>query len=82
MLQIWEYRDSADVVRLGAFLDFRDYGGTDVSYKFHRLGADGLPVIYENGGKLVDIVAGARLKLARRIGAAKIGEAFKLESAR
>lgn len=67
MRQVWKYRDAMDVEREGIFLRFTDRGGTDVSYYFHRLGADGQPTTYPGGGYDLDIVSGARLKLATRV---------------
>lgn len=63
----WEYTDASGVTRRGHFLRHSDYGGTDVTYTFHRLGDDGFPLASPSGGRIVDCVAGARLKLARRI---------------
>lgn len=67
MLQIWEYPDATDVTRRGIMLGFSDCGGTDVTYKFHRLDDCGEPITYDNGGRCVDMVSGSRLKLARNI---------------
>jgi hypothetical protein len=51
----WRYEDARGVKREGIFLDFRDYGGTDVTYFFRR----------DDGA--VDLVSGSRLKLASPI---------------
>ena len=76
MLHVWEYESATGVLSRGVMLGFSDFGGTDVTYKFHRLGDDGHPVVYDNGGRLVDMVSGARLKAAKRLGAVKSGEAY------
>ena len=67
-LNVWEYETTAGATVRGAMLGYSDHGGTDVSYRFHRLGEDGRPIRYDNGGILLDVVSGARLKRARRIG--------------
>lgn len=66
-LNVWEYEVHGVTYR-GAMLGFSDHGGTDVSYRFHRLDNDGRPITYSNGGILLDILSGAPLKAARRIG--------------
>jgi len=78
MLQVWAYPDRADVTRYGVFARFSDFGGTDVSYYFHRLGDDGRVIEYENGGRCLDVVSGARLKTAKRVGAIAPGDAFTI----
>lgn len=62
-MTIWTYEADGAQQR-GLFLDFYDRGGTDVSYKFHRLNAAGQPIVYDNGGRLVDMISGERLKAA------------------
>jgi hypothetical protein len=64
---VWEYLDATDTIRRGHFLRHSDYGGTDVTYTFHRLDENGEPLASASGGRIVDCVAGARLKLAKRI---------------
>lgn len=76
MLQIWTYQDAMGVQRFGAMVGFSDFGGTDVPYRFHRLGDDGHVIEYPNGGHMLDVVSGGRLKAARRVGAIAPGEAF------
>lgn len=68
VLNVWEYETATGETVQGAMQGYSDRGGTDVSYRFHRLGADGRPITYANGGKLLDVVSGERLKAARRIG--------------
>lgn len=65
---VWEYQDATGTTRKGVSYGFSDHGGTDVTYRFHRLSDDGKPIRFENGGKLIDCVSGARLKSARRVG--------------
>jgi hypothetical protein len=77
MLQVWAYPASNGCVYHGIFTGFSDFGGTDVSYRFHRLGDNGLPITFDNGGIRLDIVSGSSLKRANRIGAVKQGEPFK-----
>ncbi len=67
-INVWEYEVAGGCTVQGAMQGFSDFGGTDVSYRFHRLGDDGRPITYDNGGKLLDVVSGYRLKAARRIG--------------
>ena len=67
VINVWEYEVS-DVTYRGAMLGFSDHGGTDVSYRFHRLGDDGRPITFDNGGIRMDVLSGAPLKAARRIG--------------
>lgn len=55
MKHIWSYKDSTGVQREGAFENFADHGGTDVTYFFRR--ADGT----------LDVVSGSRLKNAKHI---------------
>lgn len=74
MYQVWKYVDAIGVERIGVAYGFSDFGGTDVSQRFWRIGEDGLPIQYENGGRNIDIVSGPKLKLANRIGAVKPGE--------
>jgi hypothetical protein len=70
MRQVWEYETDTGSTARGVFLRYSDRGGTDVTYWFHRLADDGAtPITHDNGGATVDLVAGARLKAARRIGA-------------
>lgn len=76
MFQVWRYLDATSVWRYGIMLGFTDFGGTDVTYKFHRLGDDGLPIVFDNGGRLVDFASGERLKQANRVGAVKAGAAY------
>lgn len=76
MLQIWTYQDAMGVQRFGAMTGFSDFGGTDVPYRFHRLGNDGRVIEYPNGGHMLDVVSGSRLKAARRVGAIAPGDAF------
>jgi hypothetical protein len=77
MLQVWCYQASRGTVEYGVFTGFSDFGGTDITYRFHRLGNDGLPITYPNGGIALDCVSGSSLKAAKRIGAVKPGEAFQ-----
>lgn len=51
----WKYKDRTGVEREGEFVDFYDFGGTDVGYSFKR--DDGT----------IDIVSGNRLKEAKVI---------------
>lgn len=67
-LNVWEYEAEGGVTVRGTMLGFSDHGGTDVSYRFHRLDDTGKPITFDNGGIRLDIVSGARLKAARRIG--------------
>lgn len=67
-INVWEYEVLGDAMVRGAMLGYSDHGGTDVSYRFHRLDAEGRPIVYDNGGILMDVVSGSRLKAARRIG--------------
>lgn len=76
MLQIWTYQDAMGVQRFGAMIGFSDFGGTDVPYRFHRLGNDGRVIEFPNGGRMLDVVSGARLQAARRVGAIAPGDAF------
>ena len=78
MLQVWTYQDAMGIQRFGAMQGFSDLGGTDITYRFHRLGADGRIIEYENGGHCLDCVAGARLKEANRVGAMHVSEAFEI----
>jgi hypothetical protein len=68
MLNVWEYETATSEIVQGAMLGFSDHGGTDVTYRFHRLDGAGRPIRYDNGGILMDCVSGSRLKAARRIG--------------
>lgn len=76
MLQVWKYRDYMNVERHGIMQGFSDFGGTDVSYRFHQLGEDGLPITFPNGGIRLDIVSGQRLKEAQRVGAVHQGQPY------
>ncbi len=76
MFQVWRYLDATSVWRYGIMLGFTDYGGTDVTYKFHRIGDDGMPIVFDNGGRLVDFASGERLKQSNRVGAVRAGEAY------
>lgn len=67
MLNVWEYQDAIGIPRRGVFLDYKEYSGTDVSYRFHRLDDQGKPIVYLNGGRQCDIVSGAKLKAAQRV---------------
>jgi hypothetical protein len=68
MLSVWKYLDATGIERKGVFLGYYEYSGTDVGYKFHRINEEtGLPVGFNNGGKLVDIVSGHKLKQAERV---------------
>lgn len=68
MMHVWEYTCAQGVRRKGVMRGFSDRGGNDVSYRFHRLDDAGRPIRYDNGGILLDVVSGPRLKAARRIG--------------
>jgi hypothetical protein len=76
-MNVWCYTASNGCTYYGIFKSFYDRGGTDVSYHFHRLGDDGLPIVFDNGGIRLDIVSGSSLKNAKRVGTVKQGEAFK-----
>jgi len=67
ILNVWEYEVNGVTYR-GAMLGFSDRGGTDVSYRFHRLDEVGKPIVFDNGGIRLDILSGGPLKAARRIG--------------
>lgn len=67
MRQIWQYQTQTGQTVRGAMRGFSDFGGTDLNYRFHRLDDAGNPVVYENGGILLDVVSGARLKAARNV---------------
>jgi hypothetical protein len=67
-LNVWEYEITGGATVRGAMLGFSDRGGTDVSYRFHRLDDDGRPICFDNGGIRMDVLSGAPLKAARRIG--------------
>lgn len=67
MLHVWEYKDCTGVVRRGVMRGFTDRGGTDVTYRFHRLDDSGVPIRHDNGGRTVDRVNGPALKSARRV---------------
>jgi len=54
MQQVWEFRDTAGVIRLGYFQGFTDRGGTDVSYFFKDVET-----------KALYVVSGTRLKEAK-----------------
>jgi hypothetical protein len=71
-INVWQYKDATGVERKGAMLRYSDFGGTDVTYWFHRLNENGVPIVHENGGITMDGVSGARLKEAKRIGNVKI----------
>lgn len=68
MMHIWEYQDATGVTRKGVVIGHSDFGGTDVSMKFHRLDDAGKPIRYPNGGRAVDVVNGPALKCAKHIG--------------
>lgn len=68
MLHVWEYQDARGVACRGVMRGHTDFGGTDVAYRFHRLDDTGRPITYDNGGIALDLVSGARLKAAKRIG--------------
>lgn len=51
----WAYEDGRGAQREGAFQNFYDHGGTDVTYKFRR-----------DSGE-IDMVSGSRLKKAKRV---------------
>ena len=76
MLQVWCYMSSRGTAEYGIFQGYSDFGGTDVTYRFHRLGNDGLPICYDNGGIALDCVSGSSLKAAKRVGAVNKGEAW------
>jgi len=67
-LNVWQYEDGTGVQRNGAMLGFSDFGGSDITYRYHRLDESGNPIIYANGGIALDLVSGYRLKAAKRIG--------------
>ncbi len=69
MFQVWQYVDATGVTRQGVMRGYVDRGGTDVTYRFHRLDDSGVPIRYENGGRRVDLLNGPALKTAKRIGA-------------
>lgn len=71
-INVWQYEDATGIVRKGAMIKFSDFGGTDVTYWFHRLDQEGKPIVHDNGGITLDLVSGARLKAATRIGNVKI----------
>ena len=77
MRQVWKY-ETSNGWQYGLFQGYSDHGGTDITYRFHRLGADGLPICFDNGGIRLDCVSGSRLKAAERVGATKEGEAYKI----
>ena len=74
MRQVWRYMASRGTVEYGLFMGFSDFGGTDVIYRFHRLGNDGLPIRYPGGGIALDCVRGSNLKAAQRVGATPDGQ--------
>jgi hypothetical protein len=74
VLHVWEYRDCTGIVRRGVMRGATERGGTDVTYRFHRLDGSGVPIRYENGGRCVDMVSGPALKAARRIGGMTLEE--------
>lgn len=76
MYQVWKYLDATDTERLGIIVRHSDFGGTDISYCFHRLGDDGRVIEFDNGGHRLNIVSGPRLKLANRVGAMEPGGSF------
>jgi hypothetical protein len=73
MLQVWVYPTSQGTVEYGVMLGFSDFGGTDITYRFHRLGKDGLPITFDNGGIRLDCVSGSSLKRSQRVGATPSG---------
>lgn len=68
MMHIWEYRDDTGVTRRGVMRGYTDRGGTDITYRFHRLDGAGVPIRHPNGGRTVDLISGPALKTARRVG--------------
>lgn len=68
MLQVWEYQEYGVTYR-GVMRGYSDHGGTDVTYRFHRLDNSGKPIRYDNGGIMLDVLNGSALKSAKRIGA-------------
>jgi hypothetical protein len=74
--QVWAYQASDGVTYHGIMTGFTDRGGTDVTYRFHRLGPDGLPIVFDNGGIRLDLISGYALKQAKRIGATPDGQPF------
>lgn len=81
MLQVWEYETATGVTVRGAMAGHSDFGGADISYRFHRLDDSGRVIETQNGGHLLDIVSGSRLKAANRIGAMPFGGAFERATA-
>ena len=73
MLQVWSYMASDGAAYYGVMVGFSDFGGTDVTYRFHRFGDDGLPITFSNGGIRLDCVGGYNLKNAQRVGATHKG---------
>ena len=64
---VWAYEDATGTPRRGLMTGFNDFGGTDISYRFHRLGDDDKPIRFEEGGIMLDVVSGERLKRAQRV---------------
>jgi len=78
MWQVWEYDDATGTMRRGVSAGQSDYGGTDVTYRFHRLDDDGRRIEYANGGFMLDFINGPKARWAkvRRIGAMTPGGQF------
>lgn len=74
MIHIWEYQDCTGKTCRGAMRGFSDFGGSDVTYRFHRLDAAGRPIRHANGGICLDLVSGFRLKAAKKIGTMTLAE--------
>jgi hypothetical protein len=72
ILNVWQYEDCTGRICKGAMLGFSDFGGTDITYRFHRLNENGFPIVHDNGSMTLDLVSGSRLKAATRIGNVKI----------
>jgi hypothetical protein len=68
MRQVWEYKTAAGVLVRGIWLGYSDRGGTDITYRFHRLDQNNKPITHDNGGIELDLVSGSRLLQAKRIG--------------
>lgn len=81
MWQVWSYQSATGEECLGVIAGFNDFGGSDVTYRFQRLGPDGRRIEYEGGGVYLDCLSGARLKAARRVGAMPPHGVFQAENA-
>lgn len=79
MLHIWEYQDATGKTRRGVMRGFSEFGGTDVTYRFHRLDDDWRPIRHANGGACMDLVSGFRLKAAKKIGTMTLTEYERAE---